>query len=126
MARDGVKVNVVNVQAITNQTMHTILVGEPWNFTNGELENQIDGHILKVIDRKTLLFKSTGHLSFGDYQSDYLILSPRYSGESFSDPVDLPITVNGALLLNIKDINDISDLTNAILKFVVIGSLDKL
>jgi hypothetical protein len=105
-----------------------ISVGEPWDLTTPDGENIIKGIILRIVSSTCLLFKANYPISVGDVTGDILVLSSRYSENTFKDfGKDLGlININAGLLLNISDRDSLSEQelkTNS--KFVIVGSIGK-
>lgn len=77
-----------------------VSVGEPWDFSGPSGENEIQGHVIRVVSEKCIVFRANSTLSFGDMHGDILILLPRYHSISFDEfrrgVVSVP--VNGQLL----------------------------
>lgn len=105
-----------------------ISVGEPWDFESPDGKNVIKGTILKELSPTCIVFKTNHILNFEGFEGDILVLSPRHYESDFKDlnKGKESVTINGGLLLQeYKDNLSEQDLRSN-LKFVIIGSLQKL
>jgi hypothetical protein len=81
-----------------------ILVSVPWDFESPDGQNIIKGNILSIKNNHCIVFKSNHFLQFSGIKGNVLILTPRYSGDNFSNFADEIIVFNGGILL--KEYNE--------------------
>ena len=104
----------------------TILVAEPWGFTNSNGKNEIIGNIVSIINSRCVVFESKFILDFDGKSGRILILSPRFKDGEFDNIRNQRVSVNGGLLsIEYKEgLLNVDELKNKC-TFVLIGTLYK-
>ena len=97
----------------------TILVADPWGFTNSNGKNEI-------INSRCVVFESKFILDFDGKSGRILILSPRFKDGEFDNIRNQRASVNGGLLsIEYKEgLLNVDELKNKC-TFVLIGTLYK-
>lgn len=99
-----------------------LLVSEPWDFKSQSGCNMLIGRVVEKVDSYNLIFESDELVCSGEFQGKLMVLSTRYTDDSFiSEPY--AATVNGGLLLDIDYENKSSDELKKNCKFILIGAL---